>query len=94
MKIKGIEFSEETIVKALERAGISLEEPEKPYHFQAGDVVKANNGKGEIRIIVQDYDTKRLFSYNLDGICENCSGQHGFEVNHYVKIGVLSDYIK
>ena len=34
MKIKGIEFSEETIVKALEKAGFSLEEPKKKETFE------------------------------------------------------------
>ena len=47
MKIKGIEISEETIVSALTKAGISLEPPEfKPINVHSGCfVVSVENGK-------------------------------------------------
>ena len=91
MKIKGIEFSEETIVKALERAGISLEEP-KPYQFQAGDVVEY--GVGSRRIICLT-SKGNLEAFGLNGYTKCASGgQKCFENAGYRKIGVLSDYIK
>ena len=80
MKIKGIEFSEETIVKALEKAGISLEEP---YHFQAGDVVGSVDGlqvqakiEGVIRGLLRDGTSvwKGMKTGDIDprGIKEHC----------------------
>lgn len=87
MKIKGIEFSEETIVGWAEKAGISFEEPK--YEFKAGDVAESNQG------------LKRMILYCRNGLCsfdpnghEASSKQQEFEVAGYKKIGVISDFIK
>lgn len=86
--IKGIEFSEETIVGALEKAGISLEKP-KPYQFQAGDVAKS--AAGYKRIIVRWNDS--LVSFGEDGT-KRSEKQSEFEGAGYKKIGELKDCIK
>lgn len=85
IKIRGKQFSEDTIAEALE-AYCNFEE--KSYIFQAGDVV---NYEGMYRIIIR-YNSK-LVAFNLQGSSMS-SGQKDFEDLRYKKIGTLTDYIK
>jgi len=86
MEIKGVEFSEETIVGWARQAGISFEEPKKPYQFQAGDVVKTDTGT--IRIIVEARNV--LYAINTNGYCV-ATGQEVFKFCGYKKIGEIQD---
>ena len=83
--IRGKQFSEETIVKALEKHCNF----EQPYIFQLGDVV--DNNVGGRRIIVRH--KHGLFAVNLCGIIM-AEGQSEFEISDYRKIGTLADFIE
>ncbi len=88
----GVEISEETVVAALEKAGIEahLPEPKKPKHiFEAGDVAK--NEYGEIRIIIKK--NWKVYSFGLAGEYQN-TNQCGFERLGYQYIGRLEDLLK
>ncbi len=89
MKIKGIEFSEETIVGWAKQAGVSFEEPK--YQFKAWDI--AENDCGYKRIIIWDTKDKEPRSFDPIG-CPQSQGQAKFENHGYKKIGELKDYIK
>lgn len=89
MLIKGVEFSEETIVGWAKNAGVSFEKPE-PYQFKAGDVCKSEYG--HLRIICKDANYN-LVSNGPDGTFQS-SGQDDFNRHLYEKIGELKDYIK
>jgi len=84
----GVEISEETVVAALEKAGI--ETKPKPKHiFKAGDV--ARNEYGELRIIIKR--SGEICSFGLVGEYQN-TGQDGFERLNYEYIGRLKDLLK
>ena len=86
MIIRGKEFSEETIVEALQK---HCNFEEKKYIFKAGDVVI--NKEGEYRVIVQGF-VDDLVSYDKRG-GKMSSGQKEFEYWEYKKVGTLEDYI-
>lgn len=56
MKIKGIEFSEETIVNALEKAGISLEPKFEPIEIHDGCFVVGVTNSGNYVEIKTGHD--------------------------------------
>lgn len=87
----GVEISENTVINALQKAGISVELPK--HIFQAGDVAKAN---GEWRFIVKFEDV--LYSVDkygnqLRGITTK-SGQDHFVTYNYKYVGRQSDLLK
>lgn len=85
--IRGKQFSEETIVEALEK---HCNFEEEKYIFQPGDVV-VNRG-GDFRIIVGNVFSN-FASYNLQGYKQS-NLQEDFEYWGYKKIGTLTNYIK
>lgn len=87
----GVEISEDTVVSALKKAGISVE----PKHvFRAGDVVKTNWELDSKRIIIHVYGGN-LIAVDIHG------SQHGSDADsdgkfrgcHYEYVGKLSDMI-
>jgi len=85
IKIRGKEFSEETIVEALQK---HCNFEEKKYILQAGDVVV--NSDGQHRVIV---GYVQPIAYNLSGN-RMSEVQSEFEYFGYKKIGTLTDFIK
>ena len=86
MIIKGKEFSEDTIAEALQK---HCNFEEKPYIFQAGDVVTCC---GCSRIILETLSNE-FISFDVRDGTELLKGQEMFETYRYKKIGTLTDYI-
>jgi len=86
----GVEISENTIVAALEKAGIETKPPEPKHIFEAGDVAKSN---GEWRIIVRDDASGNLKSFSRAGYCLS-TGQARFENYDYKFVGKLENLLK
>lgn len=87
----GVEISEETVVNALKKAGISVE----PKHvFNAGDVAKVfgNTSPGSWRLIAS-IDGK-LYSINQLGYKQGDGTQQYFEHNGYKFVGRQQDILK
>lgn len=84
--IKGKQFSEETIIVALEKH--CNFKGEGTYIFKAGDVVV--NSVGNHRVIV--WRSGELASYSPQGYFQ-LVGQQEFENCDYKKVGILSDFI-
>ena len=80
MIVGGKYFSEETVVKALQKY-FNFEE-NKPYIFQSGDIVECH---GQPRIILC------ATAYDKNGDILS-SGQNQFEAHNYKKIGTLTDF--
>lgn len=90
----GIEISEDTIISALKKAGISVE----PKHvFSRGDIAYAHNGvkygknKSDWRFIVQ-LDGK-LHGFDRWGNYSGSCGQVQFESNNYEYAGKQVDLL-
>lgn len=84
----GVEVSEDTVVSALKKAGISVE----PKHvFEAGDVAISDT-YDEVRIIVKGGDGT-LNAVNINGYWMS-RGQSSFESFNYRYIGKLIDLLK
>lgn len=92
MIIRGKEFSEETIVEALQKH-CNFEEKKKIDIFQTGDVVLFDDwgGNSFYRILLR-YKGE-LLSFNLDGQWVD-KGQNHFKLLGYKKVGTLADFIK
>ena len=85
----GVEISEDTIVAALEKAGIETKPPEPKHIFEAGDV--AITEYAEWRFIVR-VDGK-TYSVNKNGL--RCStGQKDFDYYGYKFVGRLKNLLK
>jgi len=84
----GVEISEDTIVAALEKAGIETKPPEPKHIFEAGDVAKS---EGEWRIIIKVKG--ELQSFTTDGYYIN-GGQTKFEQFNYQFVGKLENLLK
>lgn len=83
----GVEISEDTVVSALKKAGISVE----PKHvFEAGDVA-VNEGEADIWRFIIRIDG-RLCGVDRHGF-NNGKGQKYFEAHNYKFVGKLSDTI-
>ena len=86
MIVKGKEFSEETIIAALQKH-CNFEE-KKQYVFQSGDIVTCDSYP---RIILKRGG--KLVAFVSGGLEANI-GQIAFECSGYKKVGTLNDFIK
>ena len=84
----GVEISEDTVVSALKKSGISVE----PKHiFRAGDVAKNYNVTRQWRLIISKGGTL----YAVDELGVICgSGQRYFEDFNYKFVGRQKDLLK
>ena len=81
----GVEISEDTVVSALKKAGITVE----PKHiFKAGDVAYVGHTKSpyDWRLIFR-CDDRKLYSVNQAGNKQGDGSQEYFERNHYNYVG-------
>ena len=82
--IKGKQFSEETVIEALEKHCNFKE----PYVFQSGDIITFGN---RLRIMLKI--GSELTAFRSDGIMM-ANSQKDFEGCCYKKVGTLNDFIK
>ena len=90
----GVEISEDTVVSALKKAGISVE-PKPKHIFQAGDVAYLGGYKelGCLRFIVKL--NGKLHSLYRNGYCASGDvNQDYFERYNYRYAGRLEDFLK
>jgi hypothetical protein len=89
----GVEISEDTVINALKKAGISVEPPKPYYVFKAGDVAYYGSDRvsSNWRFIVKIKDD--LYGINQCGV--SCSiGQSDFEECNYRYAGRLANLLK
>lgn len=89
----GVEISEDTIVAALQKAGIETNLSEPQHIFEAGDVAKKLNSifHNNWRFIVRFRE--ELHSFDSKGLYMS-TGQDRFELENYKFIGRQSDLLK
>jgi len=88
----GVEISEETIVAALEKAGIETKPKPKQHIFEAGDVAKhPTTFPGKWRFIV--WFKGELKSFDESGYYMS-TGQEKFENEGYEFVGKQKDLLK
>lgn len=86
IEINGRTISESTIVEALEKSGIKVEEPKHP--CQSGDVVQTEYG---IYTVIVQHIGGILHSYRIaDGLLQG-QGKKAFERCRYKKICTLQE---
>lgn len=86
----GVEISEDTVINALEEAGIST----TPKHiFEAGDVayIYENNNSVNWRLIISIH--RKLKSVNQFGWIQGDGSQEYFKNNHYKYAGKQKDLL-
>ena len=90
----GVEISEDTIVAALEKAGIETKLPETKHIFEAGDVayVDGTNKCQDWRLIVSI--NGKLKSVNRNGWIQGNGTQEYFKNNYYIFAGKQSDLLE
>lgn len=84
----GVEISEDTVVSALKKSGISVK-PKPKHIFEAGDVAK--HPYLGLRIILNIGE--KLKSFDQDG-CYLSTGQEEFDNESYKYVGKLRDLLK
>lgn len=84
----GVEISENTVVSALKKAGISVEPKPKKHIFSAGDMAKNDMGLWRliVRISGKNYSVDRYGTYQGQG-------QGHFEALDYKYVGKLSNTV-
>lgn len=92
INIRGEEFTEATIIKALESSGHYQTPIKEKYVFKAGDIAQNNNG--ELRLIFETLGGD-LGSIALDGvrILSDTASQNYLEFWDYEKLGEIGDLV-
>lgn len=87
----GVEISEDTVVSALKKAGISVEPKPKKHVFEAGDVVEPP--WKEKRIIIKVGGDLRAFGLDGRQRASQYSGIKNFDGCNYKYVCKLSDIV-